>query len=530
MPDNATFDHDLGLAWSESRSGQATAALKRLQAIRDVLGSDPDPAIQWRCEWLTAWALFLLGEPETGIKHSQKARELSVTLDVPARAKSAALNGRMLCVLQLNDEAYSEALEAVKLAEQCDDYWVRAMSLSVLAISVSQGGDLDSALTYNHRALTIAKDIGDTHLLSSIQVSLGLIHADLADDAQESGDEIAAINGYEKAADLSIDAMNLARANADSWAERIALSNAVEFLTYLNRFDETRELLDRWNNIKGDETNRRLSHYLQACTEVFLKQGKLPEARGYCEQALQKAEADSNYDMVPYCTKLLSKIHEALGDFETALALYKHYHVLEQRYQGELVKRRARVAEIHYQSEALRKQAEDARLRAEQSEKDASTDPLTGLANRRSFDVFVDNILREGRTDIAVLFLDLDHFKKINDRFSHNIGDEVLKRFAHLLAGCCRQDDLVSRFGGEEFVVLLSGVTAQTASATGERILDETRLFDWSQLEPDLTVTASAGLALGHEGTDRSSLLSLADARLYEAKTAGRDRLVTTGS
>ena len=159
----------------------------------------------------------------------------------------------------------------------------------------------------------------------------------------------------------------------------------------------------------------------------------------------------------------------------------------------------------------------------------ASTDARTGLANTRSFDQAVEDALaaRSETESIAVLMLDLDHFKNFNDRYGHPAGDEALRAFADVLRSCLRDGDLAARYGGEEFAVLLPAVDAQMASVIAERIRSRTETTVIS-LAPGLTdrISVSIGIAVApSQAHDRISLLRLADEALYRAKEAGRNRV-----
>jgi diguanylate cyclase (GGDEF)-like protein len=150
----------------------------------------------------------------------------------------------------------------------------------------------------------------------------------------------------------------------------------------------------------------------------------------------------------------------------------------------------------------------------------ASHDPLTGVRNRRG----LTDLLAE-HTGAALVICDLDHFKEVNDRYGHNVGDLVLARFGELLRELSRDHDVPIRLGGEEFCVLLPNTDRAGALAAAERLRAETsrRMGD---LVPD-GITVSVGVAFDPEGLlDPEKLLSAADRGLYEAKQAGRDRSV----
>jgi diguanylate cyclase (GGDEF)-like protein len=150
----------------------------------------------------------------------------------------------------------------------------------------------------------------------------------------------------------------------------------------------------------------------------------------------------------------------------------------------------------------------------------ASHDPLTGVRNRRG----LTDLLAE-HPGAALVICDLDHFKEVNDRYGHNVGDLVLARFGELLRELSREHDVPIRLGGEEFCVVLPDTDRVGAMAAAERLRTETsrRMVD---LVPD-GITVSVGVALDPEGVlDPERLLSAADRGLYEAKQAGRDRSV----
>jgi diguanylate cyclase (GGDEF)-like protein len=155
---------------------------------------------------------------------------------------------------------------------------------------------------------------------------------------------------------------------------------------------------------------------------------------------------------------------------------------------------------------------------------DAGTDILTGLANRRAFDDALANLLRGQRehdTMFSLLMLDLDNFKAYNDDFGHLAGDQVLRITGHLLGAALRPSDLAARYGGEEFALLLPDTDVAGGSGVAARILAAFRGFAW----PQRAVTISIGVAQSARGDGATDLIGRADAALYDAKHAGRDRL-----
>ncbi len=164
-----------------------------------------------------------------------------------------------------------------------------------------------------------------------------------------------------------------------------------------------------------------------------------------------------------------------------------------------------------------------------QTEKKAWTDPLTRLGNRQLFEDKFTEIFRaqhEAGQDLAIVMMDLDYFKNLNDTLGHQAGDNLLRFVGELLRQCIREQDLAIRFGGDEFLLILPGVTAKEAAAVAERTI---RLF--AQKSKTLPVpvkpSISGGVAslLEHRPINQAALLQIADQALYEAKNAGKSQV-----
>ena len=164
-------------------------------------------------------------------------------------------------------------------------------------------------------------------------------------------------------------------------------------------------------------------------------------------------------------------------------------------------------------------------------ERQAMTDPLTGLANARSFDPLVERELAIARRDgqpAAVIMLDLDHFKQFNDAHGHPAGDEALRAFSRAVRGSLRETDVAARYGGEEFAILLRNTDLEGALVVAEKVRSTIELTP-IEIGPNrfARMTASLGVAASdRHGTDRLQLMRLADAALYRAKD-GRNRVAS---
>jgi diguanylate cyclase (GGDEF)-like protein len=190
---------------------------------------------------------------------------------------------------------------------------------------------------------------------------------------------------------------------------------------------------------------------------------------------------------------------------------------------------RARVRlhlELEHRAQALARANTELALANQRLSELARRDGLTGLPNRRAADERLrEEFVRVRRLGVpcAVLMLDIDHFKRVNDTHGHAVGDMVLRRVAELLRSAVRESDFVARFGGEEFLALLPATDLAQARGVGEKIR---QLIATTTMAPVGTVTLSIGLAMaqGLEAHEREAVQH-ADAQLYAAKRAGRNRL-----
>jgi diguanylate cyclase (GGDEF)-like protein len=178
---------------------------------------------------------------------------------------------------------------------------------------------------------------------------------------------------------------------------------------------------------------------------------------------------------------------------------------------------------------ALVLQRERASLSAETFARAAAVDPVSSLFNRRHFETRLEEEVQRAsrhRTDLALVMLDLDDFKGINDRFGHLAGDVMLREIAEILHRSVRRFDVCARYGGEEFAILMPGASSEMAATTAERI--RARIAEHRSAhagEPQITI--SVGVASAWSGVSGWELLAAADHALYVAKHAGKNRVYT---
>jgi len=224
---------------------------------------------------------------------------------------------------------------------------------------------------------------------------------------------------------------------------------------------------------------------------------------------------------------------------ETAIARDDRDRAREAQERAEVDRRRLatlnlaleeRMSESQRLNAALQRKIAEAEALQVQLREQAVRDPLTGLYNRRFLDetsLARIQLARRQGTSIAIVLIDIDHFKQINDLYGHGRGDQVLQAFARLLHERMRRSDIVCRFGGEEFVLLVDNAEPGALLDLLDKTLRQFRTLRFG-VGDDLTddCTFSAGVAwLGADGEDFESLVRVADLRMYRAKTAGRARI-----
>jgi diguanylate cyclase (GGDEF)-like protein len=270
---------------------------------------------------------------------------------------------------------------------------------------------------------------------------------------------------------------------------------------------------------EGQAEPSALAKALLTDAEIHLARNDPSRAEARASEARQVAIANGAGEAAALALRMLANLAGAAGDFEAGFELLSDYIGEWDAYQSERSEMHAATLQAIYGVELERQ-------RRFAVERLADTDALTGLANRRHLNRRMSEL---AGTPIAVALLDVDHFKRVNDRYSHAVGDEVLRMLAAALATVidAANDPLgfAARIGGEEFVLLL-GPDRQAATDCCERIRNELETTDWTALAETLSVTVSIGLTIDASGdVARSELLGRADAQLYRAKQNGRNRI-----
>lgn len=267
--------------------------------------------------------------------------------------------------------------------------------------------------------------------------------------------------------------------------------------------------------VEAEDGKRALELARAGSVQAVLLDVEMPELDGYQVMAALKQDPITADLPVVFLTSRTTG-----EDVVDALRAGAHDYLLKPPDPAELRARIAAAVEVATLRTELRRSNEELhRL--------TRTDHLTGLFNRRHLDEALYAMVAASRRHhfpLSVLLVDVDHFKAVNDRFGHEAGDLVLQAVATALAGAVRLGDVIGRWGGEEFLVLAPHTDVAGTQTVAERLRTSVAGLPVATPTGEVTVTISVGGATAAAVTDSDQLLRAADAQLYAAKAAGRDR------
>jgi diguanylate cyclase len=224
---------------------------------------------------------------------------------------------------------------------------------------------------------------------------------------------------------------------------------------------------------------------------------------------------------------------EAFGEVSSQVQASSDPRPIIERLVTELSRATARATALEINFEASSQELDKIRDSLKESEARSNTDALTGLANRRSFDEFLRSaqiVAMEKGEPLSVLLIDIDHFKKFNDSYGHQVGDQVLRLVSKVLQENVRDQDLAARYGGEELFAVLPGADLDACAAAAERIrrrISEARLTRRTTGQEISSVTVSIGVAQFKLAESADAMIERCDRALYQAKRSGRNQTVT---
>ncbi len=245
-------------------------------------------------------------------------------------------------------------------------------------------------------------------------------------------------------------------------------------------------------------------------------------------QVMTSANADLHADLTRFTSESTALLEqaEAESDPETLNDVFKAMTVSSSWLLDE-------VEQMRSELERTRSELDTMQSQLQKAEHLAVSDPLTSLPNRRGLEAVLAREVsraRRHKVPLSLALLDIDHFKRINDQHGHAGGDKALIHFAHTVRARIRDVDILGRFGGEEFLLLMPDTPVIGAEFGVNRLLGEMRKLPLQLPEAALTVVFSAGVAQWHGDESVEALIARADAAMYAAKSAGRGRVAVAAS
>jgi diguanylate cyclase (GGDEF)-like protein len=269
--------------------------------------------------------------------------------------------------------------------------------------------------------------------------------------------------------------------------------------------------------VEAEDGERAIEAFRECHPDVVLLDIEMPVLGGFEVLAAIKEDPESGDTPVVFLTA-----REATSDLIDALELGAHDYLRKPFDGGELLARVRAARRVKALQDELR-------IRNAELDRISRTDPLTGLWNRRHLQgqlPAVQSLAQRHGTQVSALMVDIDHFKRINDEEGHRVGDLVLQEVAARLRSGVRTEDLLARWGGEEFLVLLPLTGPDGAATVSERVRAAVGEEPVHVGGRDIAVTVSVGSASLQAGEDMESLVGRADAAMYEAKRTGRNRVM----
>ena len=451
----------------------------------------------------------------------------------------------ILADLGLDRQALEEGLAARSLAEATGN--ARALCQTLLALGFLYRGldQIDTAKGFFQQVVDISKASGESYLLARATNNLGNCFNDVSATSAECGEIVLAHQQLRTALQFYSAAESMAAELGEHRLQRTARRNVGLCWSDLGDHEKALALyaeeLERARMLKSPSSEEMS---LRLIGRARFKQKRFAQAIEVTLQAAEIARASGRAEREMQSQSLLADAFEALSDYENALGHLRKYQRLREKVISESADRRARALAAQFSTEEAKASAAVANdkvklLESSNAElankaldlyKASHEDALTGLFNRRRLEAFAvsDLSMRDGLRPYSVCMIDVDHFKRVNDNFSHAVGDKVLQTIGSILRACCRHHDFPVRYGGEEFAVVFVPAGIVEAQVVSERIRSAIEAHSWSLVHPGLAITVSIGVAGGTERVGLDDLFALADARLYVAKRSGRNRVVVS--
>jgi len=569
LPAMAQAIHDL-------RDENAAQGVAQAEALLEDLVVADENCVEGKMLVLGALAsnLHILGRSHEGLLHIEQALELLESRSDASPEHRAGIHltaGVLHWDLEAHDEAIVHYLESLQASEEIGDRIAVARAAGNIGNLYNTTGDYRQAREFHEQALEIFEEEGWTRGVAGTLVNLAALARNVARHASQSGDEEMAREEYGRMLEESRRALDLFEQLGNPRGIAYAKNNTAQALVGLGRHAEAIDI--QWRALElqrevGDVSGEADS--LMALADIHQGMGEFDAAADLLSEAAERVPED-NLAKTYAVTEKRANLEEARGNLLAALEHQKRLNQLrrvmarnqmaarveetrlamraEQREQElALLRREAEIADLQLKRQQATSVAAvllvvvllsllglvvirfRARVRSSRMlEQAARTDPLTGLSNRRDMMERLNAAHDASRKDGDVhglILADLDDFKQINDGYGHGVGDEALQQLAVRLSETVKGRDVVSRWGGEEFLVLLPDTDKEGARAVAENLQLAMAENPVSTSAGEIDLTLTLGVAELSSAVSVDEAIRQADAAMYQGKTAGKDRFV----
>ncbi len=531
-------------------SGEHVRGVKLAEQALDAIAPTDDASLLPRAWTLLASHRWRLGQFEPAVVAAREAVKCWAPIGGPQECDTLCLLAISYSELGLHEEALKAATAAFdKSREQRFDAQM-VQALNRIGVCFDRLGDPAQSEKFLLQSLGQARELNDHHqVLGALNNLMATTISGFYHFRQREETELAA-GALQRSRQYGRQAVSLARRHGDTYRLAVTQGNLGEVLGLAGEYEESHRVLEE--TVRASQSHGYKAVELRSrhnIGEILIHQGRHDEAVAVLEETLTELARTDQETTRMRVHSALYRAHKAAGRFEPALHHCEAYHALElqraalqSHAQARLMVNRIDVENALMDGERARLEAELQRLRSRELEnekrqleartaelqRDTLEDQLTRLANRRRVDEDLPRIVSraiESNAPLCVAVMDLDHFKQVNDRFGHQVGDAVLRSVAQVFRVKTRTRDLVARIGGEEFLFIFVDTSAQIARDVCERLRAAIEAHPWEQTAEGLRVTMSIGLTSVRMGDTPAELIARADAELYEAKRAGRNQL-----
>jgi diguanylate cyclase (GGDEF)-like protein len=499
----------------------------------------------------------LLGQLELVIAELDIAIKQAYSLeDIRLIAHGRSLRGYILSFQGDHSSAIKDLIVAQRLFESLHfTSWANA-NLGELAASYRRFGDATTALKYQ---LTLEQN----YLTAGKYFDANNINIQIASSYEQLGDIEKAILRYQKSQIFLAEKQPIIAAD-------MSVSIANNLLT-LGKNQQALKILQQAEHVITAQYSAPYSFLQLFLAKTQFSLQNYPDALTALQKAKITFELDNNQRGLSQALLLKSKILEESQDWHQAYLVLNQYLFIHAALDESLLSKQNLELQARFDTDRIKDEnilliqiskdkefqltmlqrnktlqmliialvatvllfvsifAYKQLTKKHQFKQLALTDELTNLSNRRATYVQAKQLLAQSKKDnepFSIISFDADNFKLVNDKYGHDIGDEVLVRIAGIASDIVRNVDTVGRVGGEEFLILLPNNKSKDALTIANRLLSKVAQYDWSSIAPNLTQTVSAGVVSYQGESELSMLLIKADKALYSAKNAGRNTVI----